>query len=161
VKTRSTLSPLGDRGERLAASALRHRGFRVRHLGPRAHDWDLIAEKEGRKLKIQVKTIGSGSWQCGSATKYIKINLIDERQEVTGRQVLSDPEGVYIFVSLEGQKTFYLMRLREVQHLVYIGYKTNLRRHDYKRPKNRYTFHHAVSMMALNRWKDNWEILSK
>jgi len=132
---------VGDRGERIAALELKRRGYRIQHLGPRARDWDLIAEKGGRKLKIQVKTIGSGSWQCGSATKYIKINLIDERQQGTGKQKLSDSKGIYIFVNLENKTTFYLMSANEVQQLVYTGYKANLKRHKNRRPRNPSTFH--------------------
>lgn len=161
MNARSIQAPVGDRGERMVALELKRRGYRTQYLGPRAHDWDLIAEKDNRKLKIQVKTIGSGSWQCGSATKYIKINLKDEIQEVTGKQILSDPRGIFVFVNLEEERTFYLMSASEVQHLVYIGYKANLRRHNNRRPRNPYTFHHGVSMWQLRKWKDNWEILNK
>jgi hypothetical protein len=161
VATRMNPISLGDTGERIVANELRQRGFRVHHLGPRAHDWDLVAEKDGRKHKIQVKTIGSGSWQCGVATKYIKINLIDEKQWVTGKQPLSDPDGIYIFMNLEGQRTFYLTTAREVQDLVFSEYKANLRRHHRRRPKNPYSFHHGTTMAKLVRWKNNWRILSK
>jgi len=150
---------LGDQGEKLVANELRQRGFRVHRLGPRAHDWDLIAEKDGYKHKVQVKTIGSGSWQCGTATKYIKINLIDEEQWVTGKQLLSDPDGIYIFVNLEGKKTFYLTTACKVQDLVFSEYKANLRRHHRRRPRNPYSFHHGTSMNALRPWKGNWKVL--
>ena len=151
-------NPLGDRGERLVGVELKRRKFRVRHLGARAPDWDLVAEKGGKKFNIQVKTIGKGSWQCGSATKFIKINLVDEIQQVTGKQVLRDPNGIYIFINLEKKRTYYLMGVGEVQHLVFLGYKANLRRHKNRRPKNPYTFHHAISMKQLRKWKENWAI---
>lgn len=161
MATRTNPTSLGDKGERIVANELRERGFRVHHLGPRARDWDLVAEKNGIKHKVQVKTIGSGSWQCSDATKYIKINLIDEKQWVTGKKILSDPDGIYIFKNLERRRTFYPATAREVQDLVLSEYKANLRRHHRRRPRNPYSFHHGTTMPKLAVWKNNWKILAK
>jgi len=158
---RTNPTSLGNMGERIVADELRKRGFGIHRLGPRVRDWDLIAEKDGHKHKVQVKTIGSGSWQCGDATKYVKINLVDEKQWVTGKQPLSDPDGIYVFVNLEGHRTFYLTTAHEVQALVYSEYKANLRRHHHRRPRNPYSFHHASKMEKFFGWKDNWAILAK
>jgi hypothetical protein len=161
LAVRTNCISLGDRGESLVASELQRRGFQVRRLGPRAHDWDLIAEKHGYKRNVQVKTIGSGSWQCGNATKYIKIDLINEIQSVRAKQPLADPDGIYVFVNLQGARTFYLTTARDIQDLVYSEYRTNLKKHHGRRPRNPYSFHHASGMDKLSRWKDNWRILSK
>jgi len=149
--------PVGERGEELVAEELRKREFEVRNLG-KARYYDLIAKKGNKETWVQVKTVKSGDFQL-QAIKFLKIDIIDGKQAVKGKQPPIDQESVWVFVKLAEPNEFYLLRKGEVQDFVFRRYSFDLEKIGGERPKNRYSFHHAIAVRDLKEWKDNWKIL--
>jgi hypothetical protein len=154
------LPSIGEKGETAVARELKRRGFEVRRLGL-AHEYDLAAKKNGREIKIQVKTIHAGDFQS-SAIKFLKIDIVDGKQSVKGKQNLPNPRTVWIFVDIIQDKyKFYLLYKKDVQNAIFKRYTKALRETKIpgRRPKNPYSFHCTIKIGDLKKWENKWSIL--
>jgi hypothetical protein len=150
-------------GEFAACTELARQGYIASPFAGNVPDFDLVAsDAKLRAIHIQVKATRS-QWQF-SAEKYIKIDRNDKNgtQKVAGKVKLSTPDLIHIMVQVGEERSkdkFYLLTHSELQNLIYIGYKKNLKRHKGRRPKKPESTHHAVSTDELYPYKNNWELL--
>lgn len=152
-------------GEYLVAGELCRRGYLAATFSGNVRDYDIVAMSEGRKaFTVQVKTILGGAFQVGDARRFIEIPQVGEDglQRVNGLVDLRD-DSVWVFVYLAGQEppAYFVTTARDVQQLVFDGYKWNLERHGWRRPRNPYTTHHALSIADLERYRDNWGLIER
>jgi len=152
-------------GEYLVAGELCRRGYLAATFSGNVRDYDIIALSEGGKaFTVQVKTILGGAFQVGDARRFIEIPQVGEDglQRVNGLVDLRD-DSVWVFVYLAGQEppAYFVTTARDVQQLVFDGYKWNLERHGWRRPRNPYTTHHALSIADLERYRDNWGLIER
>lgn len=152
-------------GEYLVAGELCRRGYLAATFSGNVRDYDIVAMSEGRKaFTVQVKTILGGAFQVGDARRFIEIPEVgdDGLQRVNGLVDLRD-DSVWVFVYLAGQEppAYFVTTARDVQQLVFDGYKWNLDRHGGRRPRNPHTTHHALSIADLERYRDNWGLIER
>jgi hypothetical protein len=149
-------------GEYLVCAELCRRGYIATSFTGNVPDYDIIAINENNKaIPIQVKTIRSGTWQLNGRS-YLDIEITVNKKQLIKKRDLPDKDLVHIFVKLaeNGNDEFYIFRLKDLQDLVYNGYKSYLDSHDGKRPKNPESTHIDVSREQLSVYRDNWELLN-
>lgn len=149
-------------GEYATCTELARLGYITSPFAGNVPEFDLVAsDAKLRAIHIQVKATRS-QWQF-SAEKYIKIHLNpDDTQKVTGKVKLSTPNLIHVMVRVgedRGKDKFYLLTHRELQNLIYAGYKKNLKKHKGRRPKNPKSTHCTVSTDELYLYQNNWKLL--
>jgi hypothetical protein len=152
-------------GEYLVAGELCRRGYLAATFSGNVRDYDIIGMSEdGRAFTVQVKTILGGAFQIGDARRFLRIPPVgtDGRQLIDGLVDLRD-ESIWVFVHLSGvnQPAYFVTTAREVQSLIFQGYRANLEKHGWQRPRNPHTTHHALSLAELEKYRDNWGLISE
>jgi Holliday junction resolvase len=151
---------LGDYGEKKVRNILQRKGFEVEIKGKRTHDYDLIAKKDNKKIAIQVKTIQKGSFQL-VATKFLKIDIINGKQVLKGKNDIGiNIPWVFMKKTKIGEE-FFILRKSDAQNIVFMDYKSTLKKHKGIRPKNPYSFHCTIDANELTKWKNNWKLINK
>ena len=124
---------------------------------------DLLAYKDKRTRALQVK-----AWRSGTAgvdaKKYINITQDGDRQIVTGIDVSLDSDLIFVFVQIGeslGKDNFYLLKQRDLQHLIEDGYTAYLNKHGGIRPRNPLSTHSSVTLEQLTRYKDDWSFIDE
>ncbi len=148
-------------GEYLVSAELCRRGLISTTFTGNVPDFDILAVDEKHKtIPIQVKTIQGASWQL-NAEKFIKIDIVDGVQTVTGKTKPAYPNLIYVMVRLRGQgkDEFYIMKFRDLQNIIFKHYKKNLEAHGGRRPKNPDSTHTAIWPESLERFRDNWQLI--
>jgi hypothetical protein len=163
-----SISDLGERAERLVQSKLEQLGFEVAPMGPRAHDYDMVAVKGEWKLSVQVKASRFKDPQIGNVTKFLKIDIINEpdehvRQYVRGPRALKHPGALWVWVLLlTGEEpTYSLMLEKDVQDITHQLYDSWLKSHGNERPRNPYSLHSLMPYKELEKRKNNWPLLNE
>jgi hypothetical protein len=150
-------------GEYAACTELARLGYITSPFAGNVPEFDIVAsDAKLRAIHIQVKATRS-QWQF-SAEKYIKVQINDEdgTQKVTGKVKLSTPGLIHVMVRVgedRGKDKFYLLTHRELQNLIYSGYKKNLKKHKGRRPKKPKSTHHSLSTDELYPYQNNWKLL--
>ena len=149
-------------GEYLVAAELCRRGLIATTFTGNVPDFDIIATNERfETIPIQVKTIRGGNWQF-DAKKIINIDIDNGVQRVIDKTSLSNPDLICIFVRLfyQGNDDFYIFRFRELQEIIFDGYIQYLLRINGMRPRNRNSTHTGVNPKNLERFKNNWDLIT-
>ncbi len=149
-------------GEYLVSAELCRRGYIATSFTGNVPDYDIIAiDKNNKTIPIQVKTIRSGTWQL-NARNYLDIEINVNKKQFVKKRDLADPNLIHIFVKLvENEKDeFYIFRLKDLQEIIYNGYKAYLDIHSGRRPKNQESTHTDVGREQLSMYKDKWELLN-
>lgn len=144
-------------GEHLIAAKLGRLGYIATPFAGNVPEFDLlIADENGHSIPVQVKAINGGSWQF-QITKFLDIEIIDDIQYVRGKQKLSNPNLVCIFVLLaEDEKDeFFIFQLKDLQTYFSKSYKGG------RRAKNPKSLHCAILPKELTNFKDNWSLIEK
>lgn len=150
-------------GEYLVCAELCRRGYITTSFTGNVPDYDVIAiDKNNKAIQIQVKTIKSGTWQL-NARNYLDIKITEDGRQLIQKKACSNKELIYIFIKLDnyGKDEFYLIKLKDLQNIIFQGYKSYLDSHNGKRPRNPESTHTDLSQEQLNKYKDNWELLEK
>lgn len=152
-------------GEYLVAGELCRRGYLAATFSGNVRDYDIIAmSEEGKAFTVQVKTILGGSFQVGDARRFILIPPVgaDGLQRIDGLADLRD-DSIWVFVLLAGQEpaAYFVTTATDVQKIVFDGYRWNLERHGWRRPRNPHTTHHALSVSDLEPYRDNWGLIQR
>jgi hypothetical protein len=157
-----TTSDIGDRGEALVKGKLEKLGFKVTRRGPRARNYDMTAECDGRTINVQVKSFRWKNPTLDPVTKFIKIDIIDECQKVRGLRPLIDPNAIWVWVYFAPDETisFYLMTEAEVQEIIHRVYGAFLEQINFRRKRNPYSLHTCIPQAELEQRKDNWTVLT-
>ena len=149
-------------GEYLVAAELCRRGLIATTFTGNVPDFDIIATNERfETIPIQVKTIRGGAWQL-DANKFINIDIDKGVQRVIDKTSLSNPDLICIFVRLlhQGNDDFYIFRFRELQEIILDGYSQYLLGKNGVRPRNANSTHTAVNPKNLERFKNNWGLIT-
>ena len=159
---------VGQVGEFLVCAELGRRlGLIATPFSGNVPGYDIIATNErGASTLIQVKANNGGeTWQL-SGDKYLDIRFDPKtnRQTIDGRTPLSDPGTICVFLWLSPIRTaadrFFILTRQEFQTIVHAHYTANLERHGGKRPKAPESRHTAISIAELERFEDNWQLIS-
>lgn len=113
---------------------------------------------------IQVKTIRGGNWQFSDVRRFLNVSILnDGKQTVHGKKHLQDPRLIYVFVKLisRGKDELYVIGSKDLQEIIFKGYRKWLEKHGGRRPKNPKSMHTAVSPEDLSKYRDNWKLLNK
>lgn len=148
-------------GEYLVCAELCRRGYIATSFTGSVPDYDVIAiDKNNKAIQIQVKTIKSGTWQL-NARNYMDIEITEDGRQLIQKKACLNKDLIYIFIKLnENEKDdFYLIKLKDLQKIIFQGYKSYLDGHNGKRPKNPKSTHTGISKEQLLEYKDNWELL--
>jgi len=153
-------------GEYLVSAELSRLGFITTPFAGNVPEFDILATDEKLETKpVQVKTIRGGSWQFdGSKFLDISISVGDResiRQRINGKKHLENPNLVCILVKLvsRGQDEFYVLRLGDLQEIIFEGYSRWLEQHGGRRPRKPKSTHNSISPRDLLKYRDNWELL--
>jgi len=153
----------GQIGEALVVAELGRRGIVATAFAGNVPDIDLLAYKNDKTCALQVKAWRSGSVSFNAA-KYLKIDISDEIQTVTGLDESLDPDLIFIFCMIGaqlGEDRFFLLTQRELQHLIQQGYTSFLDKHGGKRPRNAQTTHNSVTLEQLAPFEDCWGLIER
>lgn len=150
-------------GEYLACAELCRRGYITTSFTGNVPDFDLLVVNDKNKsIPIQVKTANQGVWQL-KADNYLDIEITDDkRQIIKGKKNLSK-NIIYIFIKLNGQSKddFYILKVKDVQDILFEGHKKYLDKHEGRRPKNPESMHTGVNEAQINKFKNNWDLIDK
>ena len=152
-------------GEYLACAELCRRGLLATTFTGNVPELDILAtDKDLQTVPIQVKGNAKGNWQL-NVRKFLKIDYDEETeiQTIIRKWDFRDSKLVYIFVKVVGQgkDEFYILRLQDLQEIVFEDYTQYLKKHGGRRPKNPKTMHFAASIKHLAGYRDNWKLLQE
>jgi hypothetical protein len=149
-------------GEYLVAAELCRRGLIATTFTGNVPDFDIIAINESfETIPIQVKTIRHLDWQL-DAKKFINIGIDNGVQRVIDKISLSNTDLICIFVRLisQGSDEFYIFRLGDLQEIIFDNYSQRLEKIKGKRPRNENSTHISVNQKLLERFRDNWNLIT-
>jgi hypothetical protein len=143
-------------GEHLAVAELGKRGIIATPFAGNVPNFDILAASQsGISLPIQVKAINGPSWQF-SATSFLEIEFHGNEQVIKGKKKFSNPSlpCVFIHIKKEGP-VFFILKWSALQNHFYKNYKGGIR------PKNPKSTHCAIWPKELEKYRDNWELITK
>lgn len=150
-------------GEYLVACELARRGLLVATFSGNVPDFDLIAtDFKGSSCPIQVKTIKGGSWQF-SIDKFAEIAFDGSKQLIGRKKPLPIPQLVCVFVLAAekyGEDQFFVLEWSKVQDIVITNHRRWLDSHGGVRPRKPDSLHCAIGKEKLQKYKDNWSVIS-
>jgi hypothetical protein len=151
-------------GEFSTCAELARRGYIATPFAGNVPEFDLVyTDSKFKARHLQVKATRT-QWQF-NAGRYIHIQQNDDgTQEVTGKVKLAFPSLVYVFVQVgseTGKDKFFFLRSKELQKMIYKGYKAYLAKHKKKRPQNPKSTHCAINANELGHCRNKWELLGE
>ena len=150
-------------GEYLVSAELCRQGFIATSFTGNVPEFDILAVNGNNEtIPLQVKTIKQGTWQL-NAGNYLDIEVKDEekpKQIIKGKKQLTQ-NIIYVFVKLNGlgKDDFYIIKIKDLQDIIFNGYSKYLDKHDGRRPKNYKSFHTDISEVQLTGYKDRWDLI--
>ena len=149
-------------GEYLVAAELCRRGLIATTFTGNVPDFDIIATNDNfETIPIQVKTIWKGGWQF-DARKFANIDIDSGIQRVIDKISLPNPDLICVFVRLfaQGNDEFYIFRLSDLQEIIFESYSQYMTRTMGKRPRNIDSTHAAINPKDIERFKNNWNLIT-
>ncbi len=150
-------------GEYLTCAELCRRRLLATTFTGSVPGFDILAtDKDLQTIPIQVKANAKGAWQL-RADSFLNINYDEktEIQTIDGKWDFKGSKLIYVFVKVVGQGTdeFYIVRLQDLQRIIFKNHDEYLKKHGGRRPKNPKSMHMAISSKHLSRYRDNWQLL--
>lgn len=105
-----------------------------------------------------------GTWQL-NAGNYLDMEIQDDtdpKQIIKGIKQLTQ-NIIYVFVKLigRGKDDFYIIKIKDLQDIIFKGYSKYLDKHKGRRPKNPKSLHTDISEAQILEYKDRWDLLDK
>ena len=152
-------------GEYLVCAELCRKGLLATTFTGNVPEFDILATDEYlRTIPVQVKANAKGDWML-RADSFLNIDYNKEKeiQTIVGKKDFKNSKLIYIFVKLvdQGEDKFYILRLQNLQRIIFKSYKEYLKKHGGKRPKNPESKHKAILSKHLSDYRDNWELLQE
>lgn len=152
-----------QRGEYLVAAELTRRGLLVATFSGNVPDFDLVAVRpDGSTALVQVKASASTSWQL-KMDDFVEVedNEANQRQILHGLRPLQNSMIVWVMLQLrpEGAPRYWVLRLGEVQQIVYDSYEAMLAKVRGHRPRQWRSHHTAIWPSQLEGHEDRWELV--
>ena len=150
-------------GEYLVCAELCRRELLATTFTGSVPEFDILAtDKDLQTIPIQVKANAKGDWIL-RADSFLNIDYNEEKktQTIIGKKDFKKSELMYIFVKLaeQGKDEFYVLRLQDLQRIIFKNHSEHLQKHGGKRPKNPESMHAAISSKHLSGYRDNWQLL--
>lgn len=153
---------VGQIGEYLVSAELGRRGYIATTFTGNVPEFDILVTNEKlTTTPVQVKTIRKGGSFQTTVTKWINISIDKGVQTIHGKAKLANPDLIYVMVVLGdkyGGDEFYLLKEKEIQKIIFLGYSNWIKKLNGIRPRNPESLHCAVVTEELEKYKDNWEI---
>lgn len=127
-------------GEYLVSAELCRREFVATTFTGNIPEFDILAVNGSNEtIPLRVKTIKQSTWQL-NAGNYLDIEIQDDtdlKQIIKGIKQLT-PNIIYVFVKLigRGKDDFYIIKIKDLQDIIFKGYSKYLDKHKGRRPKN-------------------------
>jgi hypothetical protein len=152
-------------GEFLVCAELSRLGFITTPFAGNVPDFDVLAiDDKLNIIPVQVKAIRGGSWQF-DGTKFLNIRFRRKGDTITqiveGKKQLPSPGLIYIFVKIgsAGSDEFYILKLADIQDIIFTKYSDWLFKHGGKRPRKPDSTHNSVLPKDLSKFRDNWQLI--
>jgi len=151
-------------GEYLVCAELCRRGLLATTFTGNVPEFDILAiDKHLQSIPIQVKTNAKGDWML-RVNLFVNIHYDKEKkiQTVLGKKDFKNSRLIYIMVKLvdQGKDEFYILRLQDLQGIIFKNHSEYLQRHGGRRPKNPESMHTAILSKHLLNYRDNWGLLN-
>ena len=152
-------------GEFLISAELCRRGFISTPFAGNVPEFDIVAIDESlkRNIPIQVKTTKKGGGWQSRLYRWCEIEFDGEIQKKVEKKKIDNPDLIYVMVNLGqcyGKDEFYLLRKSELQEIIVSKHRQAIAKHGGRRPQKPFSMHCAVTTKQLEKYKDNWKILS-
>ena len=153
------------RGEYLVCAELCRRGLLATTFTGNVPEFDILAtDKRLQTIPIQVKANAKGDWML-RADFFLNIDYNKEKkiQTIVGKKDFENPKLIHIFVKLadQGKDEFYILRLQDLQRIIFKNYNEYLQKHGGRRPQKPESIHTAILSKHLSDYRDNWELLQE
>ena len=150
-------------GEYLVCAELCRRGLLATTFTGSVPDFDILAtDKDLQTIPIQVKANAKGDWIL-RADSFLDIDYNEETkiQTIVGKRDFKNSKLIYILVKLvdQGKDELYILRLQDLQRLIFKNHGEYLQKHGGRRPKNPESMHTAILSRHLSGYRDNWKLL--
>ena len=150
-------------GEYLVCAELCRRGLLATTFTGNVPEFDILAtDKRLQTIPIQVKANAKGAWVL-RADSFLNINYDEqtEIQTIVGKRDFKNSKLIYILVKLvdQGKDELYILRLQDLQKLIFKNHSGYLQKHGGRRPKNPESMHISVLSKHLAGYQDNWQLL--
>ncbi len=153
-------------GEYLVAAELCRRGLISTTFTGNVPGFDILATNERLlTIPIQVKTMSKDkkTWQFKDIKRdFLDISISNNIQEVKGKKRLKARDLIYVFIKLkeQNQDEYYIIRMRDLQDIIYRKYKGWLAKVRGKRPRNPNSTHCSLYPKDVKDYKNRWEIIT-
>ena len=152
-------------GEYLVCAELCRRGLLATTFTGNVPEFDILAtDKRLQTIPIQVKANAKGDWML-RADLFLNIDYNKEKkiQTIVGKKDFKNSKLIYIFVKLvdQGKDEFYILRLQDLQRIIFKNHNEYLKKHGGRRPKTPESMNTAILLKHLSNYRDNWELLQK
>ena len=152
-------------GKYLVCAELCRRGLLATTFTGNVPEFDILAtDKDLQTIPIQVKGNAKGDWML-RADLFLNIDYNKEKkiQTIIGKKDFKNSKIIYIFVKLvdQGKDEFYILRLQDLQRIIFKNHNEYLQKHGGRRPKNPESMHTAILSKHLSDYRDNWELLQE
>jgi len=152
-------------GEYLVCAELCRRGLLATTFTGNVPEFDILAtDKNLQTIPIQVKGNAKGDWML-RANSFLNINYNEETkiQTILGKKDFKKSKLIYIFVKVvgQGEDEFYILRLQDLQKIVFNNHNEYLQKHGGRRPKSPKSMHTAILSKHLLGYRDNWKLLQE
>ena len=149
--------------EYLACAEVCRRGLLATTFTGNVPELDILAtDKDLQTIPIQVKGNAKGDWML-NGRKFLKIDYDEETeiQTIIRKWDFKDSKLIYVFVKVVGQgkDEFYILRLQDLQKIIFEDYEQYLKRQGGRRPKNPKSMNFAISLRHLSGYRDSWKLL--
>ncbi|CAM3702170.1 hypothetical protein [Deinococcus frigens] len=130
----------------------------------------LVADAQCRSVPIQVKTARGTQWPSRADT-WIKLTVVDGKQDDGGDQEIDLPNLIYVFVALAPQASaptearqkdrFFILTKRDLQGILAPGYRAWIKdlKIPWQRPRNPASFDTRLNADQMADFEDNWELV--
>ena len=149
-------------GEYLVCAELCRRGLLATTFTGNVPEFDILAtDKRLQTIPIQVKANAKGGWVL-RADSFLNIDYHKEKrtQTIVGKRDFKNSKLIYILVKLvdQGKDELYILRLQDLQRLIFKNHSEYLQKHGGRRPKNPESTHIAILSKHLTGYQDNWQL---
>jgi len=156
----------GQIGEYLVCAELGRRDYIATSFTGNVPEIDIIVVSEELKvLPIQVKTSRSESWPTNAKLWInIEIDEKEQRQIDNGDKTISNPDLIYICVSIAEPDTgqhdgFFILKKSDIQSICVKNYRNWMNKHNWKRPRNYKSLDNRYYLEDLLPFENNWKLI--
>jgi hypothetical protein len=149
-------------GEYLVAAELARRGCVAATFSGNMRHYDIVVSgPKGGHIPVQVKALASGDWQL-KITDFAEVTMESEKQLIRAAKPAPVKDLIFVFVAVRSYGTdgFFIVDWPTLRDQLLDGYRDDLKKHGGRRPRNSGSFHTAVSVKSLAKFKDRWDLIT-